>query len=108
MQRGGEPKGPLLTSPSLLCPRGGGPVEVPVSSSVFPSLCKRTMQAARQLIAQIKIIQLFFRSRLYITSFVSEHLINKCKWTLTSSKQACSEIPESIKSQGKQFTASGA
>lgn len=81
---------------------------MPVSSSVSPLLCKGTMQAVRQLVAQIKITQFCFRSCLYFTSFVSEHLINKSKWTITSSKQACSEIPESIKSQGKQVIASDA
>lgn len=94
-----------LTSP-LLCLHGGGHVEVLVSSSVFPLPCKRTMQAARQLIAQDKMTQFCFRSCLYFTSFVSEHLINKSKWTITSSKQACSEIPETIKRWGKQFIAS--
>jgi len=83
-------------------------VKVPVFSNVFPLLCKRMMQAARQLIAQIKIAPFCFSSCLYFTSFVSEHLINKGKWTIASSKQVCSEIPESIKSQGKQFIASDA
>lgn len=108
VQRGGEEKRPLLTSPSLLCPREGGPTKVPDSSCVFPLLCKRMMQAARQLIAQIKITRFCFRSCLYFISFVSEHLINKGKWTITSSKQSCSEIPQTIQSQGKQFIASDA
>lgn len=94
-----------LTSP-LLCLHGGEHMEVLVSSSVFSLSCKRMMQAARQLIAQDKMTQFCFRSCLYFTSFVSEHLINKSKWTITSSKQACSEIPETIKRWGKQFIAS--
>lgn len=94
-----------LTSP-LLCLHGGERMEVLVSSSVFSLSCKRMMQAARQLIAQDKMTQFCFRSCLYFTSFVSEHLINKSKWTITSSKQACSEIPETIKRWGKQFIAS--
>lgn len=67
-------------------------MKAPVSSGVFPLLCKGTMQAARQLIAQIKIIQFCSRSCLYFISLLSEHLINKSKWTITSPKQACSEI----------------
>lgn len=48
MQCDGE-KRLLLTSPPLLSPHGGGPMKVPVSSGVFPLLCKRMTQAARQL-----------------------------------------------------------
>lgn len=70
---------------------------------VFSPYCARGW--CRQ---QIKITRFCFRSCLYFISLVSEHLINKGKWTITSSKQSCSEIPQTIQSQGKQFIASDA
>lgn len=92
----------LLPSP-LLCPHEGGPLKFPISSCVFPSLCKRTMQPVRQLAAQVKIPQFCFMSFLYFIRFINECLINTDKQIIMPSKQAWSEIPETIKSLRKQF-----
>lgn len=78
---GAQVTSPCLSLPLLCCVHmeRHGAVKVPVSSCGFPLLCKRTVQAARQLIPQIKRTQLCFRSWLYFIRFVSEHLINKGK-----------------------------
>lgn len=72
----------------------------------FPLTVQEDDAGSKTAHCQVKMTQFCFRSCLYFISFLSEHLINKSKWTITSSKQACSEIPETIKRWGKQFIAS--